>query len=106
MNQDIERRTRRNRRARTVSACSAIFALIVVTTFSAEAQRRDYPTRPPADPAAVERGRALYGVNCQFCHGADTRGGDSGPSLLRSSTVLDDHNGELIAPIVRSGRPG
>ena len=55
-------------------------------------------------PAAVERGKALYGVNCQFCHGADTRGGDSGPSLLRSAIVLDDQHGELIAPVVR-GRP-
>jgi mono/diheme cytochrome c family protein len=69
-------------------------------------RRQDYPQRPPADAASVERGKALYGVNCQFCHGADTRGGDSGPSLLRSSTVLDDQHGELIAPVVRSGRPG
>jgi mono/diheme cytochrome c family protein/sRNA-binding regulator protein Hfq len=65
-----------------------------------------YPPRPPADPAAVERGKALYGVNCQFCHGADTRGGDSGPSLLRAGTVLDDQHGELMAPVVRGGRPG
>ena len=69
-------------------------------------RRQDYPQRPAADAASVERGKALYGVNCQFCHGADTRGGDSGPSLLRSSTVLDDQHGELMAPIVRSGRPG
>jgi mono/diheme cytochrome c family protein len=46
----------------------------------------------------------LYGVNCAFCHGADTRGGDGGPSLLRSSIVLDDHNGELMAPVVQNGR--
>jgi cytochrome c oxidase cbb3-type subunit 3 len=65
-----------------------------------------YPLRPLADPAAVERGKALYGVNCQFCHGADTRGGDTGPSLLRSGIVLDDQHGELIAPVVRAGRPG
>ena len=63
-----------------------------------------FPPRPPADPASVERGKMLYGINCTFCHGADTRGGDSGPSLLRSSTVLDDQNGELIAPIVKNGR--
>ena len=63
-----------------------------------------YPDRPAADPAAIERGRALYGVNCAFCHGGDTRGGDSGPSLLRSGLVLDDRNGELIAPVVQNGR--
>ncbi len=68
--------------------------------------RNAYPDRPTGDPAAIERGKSLYGVNCQFCHGADTRGGDGGPSLLRSSTVLDDQRGELIAPVVRAGRPG
>jgi cytochrome c oxidase cbb3-type subunit III len=67
--------------------------------------RADYPPRPPADPAVVERGKALYSVNCQFCHGADTRGGDSGPSLLRSQLVQDDQNGEGIAPVVQNGRP-
>jgi len=69
-------------------------------------QRQDYPLRPPGDPASIDRGKALYGVNCQFCHGVDTRGGDGGPSLLRSSVVLADQKGELIAPVVRSGRPG
>jgi mono/diheme cytochrome c family protein len=68
------------------------------------AQRRDFPARPAGDPAAIERGKALYGVNCAFCHGADIRGGDGGPSLLRAATVLDDRNGELIAPVLRNGR--
>jgi mono/diheme cytochrome c family protein len=67
--------------------------------------RNAYPERPPDDPEAVARGKALYGVNCQFCHGPDIRGGDSGPSLLRSGPVLDDQHGELIAPILQSGRP-
>lgn len=66
--------------------------------------RNAYPERPPEDPAAVGRGKALYGVNCQFCHGADIRGGDGGPSLLRSGLVLDDNKGELIAPVVQNGR--
>src|SRR5262245_11032174 len=66
--------------------------------------RNAYPDRPPGDPAAIDRGRALYGVNCAFCHGADTRGGDSGPSLLRSGVVLDDRDGELVGPILLSGR--
>jgi cytochrome c oxidase cbb3-type subunit 3 len=63
--------------------------------------------RPPADPGLVERGRALYGVSCSACHGADARGGQlGGPNLLRSQLVLNDQQGELIAPIVRDGRPG
>lgn len=66
-----------------------------------------YPQRPPADPVVLERGKVLYSVNCQFCHGAEARGGDGGgPNLLRSQLVLSDQNGELIAPVVRNGRPG
>ena len=63
-----------------------------------------YPARTP-DPVMVERGRALYSVDCAFCHGQDTRGGDSGPSLLRSQMVQDDQNGETIASMVQAGRP-
>src|SRR6266852_5702660 len=63
-----------------------------------------YPQRPPADPAVVARGKALYGVHCNFCHGSDARGGEGGPNLLRSELVLNDRNGELIAPVVQSGR--
>src|SRR6266851_1998593 len=114
---DDQRRTRRTRRATLFSASSAVSALFVVAPVTIAAQgggrggrgaaitpRTAYPDRPPGDPAAIERGKALYGVNCQFCHGADTRGGDSGPSLLRSSIVLDDQQGELIAPVIQNGR--
>jgi mono/diheme cytochrome c family protein len=64
-----------------------------------------YPARAPGDPVAIERGRSIYSTNCAFCHGADTRGGASGPSLLRSAIVLDDKTGELIGPVVQAGRP-
>src|SRR5271165_7133416 len=41
-------------------------------------------TRPLASPEVIARGKAVYGVNCAACHGADLRGGDQGgPSLLR-----------------------
>lgn len=63
-----------------------------------------YPQRNE-DQAAIERGRATFSTNCAFCHGADIRGGDGGPSLLRSQLVLDDQKGELIGPVIRSGRP-
>ena len=63
-----------------------------------------FPQHPPSDPAMVERGRALYGVNCQFCHGSDARGGEGGPNLLRAEIVLNDQNGELIGPVIQNGR--
>ncbi len=64
-----------------------------------------YPQRPPADPAVLERGKALYGVNCQFCHGSDARGGEGGPNLIRSEVLLLDQNGERLTPVVQKGFP-
>lgn len=63
-----------------------------------------FPQHAPSDPAAVERGKALYGVHCNFCHGSDARGGEGGPNLLRSELVLNDKNGEAIAVVVQNGR--
>jgi cytochrome c oxidase cbb3-type subunit 3 len=64
-----------------------------------------YPVRAPADPAVVERGHQIFSANCSFCHGSDARGGEGGPNLIRSQLVLDDKDGELIAPVVQNGRP-
>jgi cytochrome c oxidase cbb3-type subunit 3 len=63
-----------------------------------------FPQHTPSDPAAVERGKALYGVHCNFCHGSDARGGEGGPNLLRSELVLNDKNGESIAVVVQNGK--
>src|SRR5262245_66039034 len=63
-----------------------------------------YPQRPVTDPNGVARGKVLFDVNCSFCHGADARGGDDGPNLLRADPVLEDKNGESIGPGVLNGR--
>ena len=67
-------------------------------------RRSAYPERQPADPAAINRGKAVFGVNCAFCHGSDARGGEGGPNLIRSELVLNDKNGELIGQVVQNGR--
>jgi cytochrome c oxidase cbb3-type subunit III len=64
-----------------------------------------FPQRPPQDPAAVERGKALFGVHCGFCHGSDARGATTGPNLWRSVVVLMDKAGEGIGQVIREGRP-
>ncbi len=64
-----------------------------------------YPQRAQSDPAMVERGKATYGVNCAFCHGSDARGGEGGPNLIRSQVLLNDQNGERLAPVVQKGLP-
>jgi len=58
---------------------------------------------PPSD--AVERGQKQFVVQCGSCHGANARGDDNGPDLVRSEIVLDDEQGNLIGPVVRKGRP-
>lgn len=71
--------------------------------------RANFPQqqRPASDPAVIARGRALFGVHCSACHGADLRGGDQGgPNLLRSQVVLTDLKGENILPVIREGRQG
>ncbi len=80
------------------SAQSAADAARALATFPAQ-------QRPPGDPALIARGKSLYSVSCQACHGVDLRGGDlGGPNLLRSQVVLSDQDGELIQPIVHGAR--
>jgi len=59
---------------------------------------------PVYDSAAVERGQKAFVSSCGFCHGANAKGGESGPDLLRSVLVLDDDNGERIGPVILNGR--
>ncbi len=61
--------------------------------------------RAVEDPSMVARGKTLYGINCQACHGSDLRGGDlGGPNLLRSAAAMNDRKGENIVPIIQGGR--
>ena len=57
------------------------------------------------DPAILDRGQKTYQANCSFCHGANAKGGESGPNLVRSIVVLHDENGNQIGQVVRNGRP-
>jgi len=56
------------------------------------------------DREAAARGEKLYTANCAFCHGEKARGAE-GPNLVRSTVVLHDEKGELIAPLVTKGVP-
>jgi mono/diheme cytochrome c family protein len=85
---------------RVSAVCSA---LILVAAVSAGAQQQ--ALAPPADPAAVERGRELLVQHCGFCHGANARGGSGGPDLTRSTLVLEDENGKQLGEFLHEGRP-
>ncbi|HZQ52366.1 MAG TPA: c-type cytochrome [Bryobacteraceae bacterium] len=54
----------------------------------------------------VQRGQKLFTQSCSFCHGASAEGGAEGPSLVLSSVVRHDKNGDLIGEVIREGRPG
>lgn len=56
------------------------------------------------DPQTLERGKAAFVSQCAGCHGSNAKGGEGGPDLIRSVAVIDDENGNLIAPIVRGAR--
>jgi cytochrome c oxidase cbb3-type subunit 3 len=56
-------------------------------------------------PDVLERGQKLYQANCSFCHGANAKGGESGPNLVRSLVVLHDEHGNQIGQVVLNGRP-
>ncbi|MES1261341.1 MAG: c-type cytochrome [Acidobacteriota bacterium] len=62
-------------------------------------------SRPVPDPAAVDRGKALFGPSCGFCHGTNATGAE-GPDLVRSAVALRDEGGDEIGPVIRAGRPG
>jgi cytochrome c oxidase cbb3-type subunit 3 len=54
--------------------------------------------------APAPRGQKEFVQACGFCHGDDATG-SRGPDLVRSPLVNKDLGGDLIAPVIRSGRP-
>lgn len=59
------------------------------------------------DKQAADRGKALFGMLCGSCHGADARGGagKTDIDLVRSVLVLDDVGGRQLGEFLKSGRP-
>src|SRR5579864_7415869 len=90
------------RRAGIVAGRSLALAVLCWVLPAASAQLISRPV-PPAD--AVDRGQKQFVVQCGSCHGANARGDDNGPDLVRSEIVLDDEQGSLIGPLIRQGRP-
>lgn len=57
------------------------------------------------DQASVDRGQQTFVTQCGFCHGANARGGSSGPDLTRSELVQSDEGGRQFSEFLRAGRP-
>jgi len=100
MRNDDQRRTRGIRGKILISACFACSALAVVS-LSGQQQALG----PVTDTPAIERGQALLGNQCGFCHGANARGGSGGPDLTRSALVQGDEEGRQLRAFLAAGRP-
>jgi mono/diheme cytochrome c family protein len=106
-----------SRRRRALLSCLCVLCAIAASTLAHAQAPAQTPAPLPAflqgayparatNPEAVARGKALYDAyGCAFCHGLDTRGGNQGPSLLRSQLVQRDQAGETIGPVIQSGVP-
>jgi mono/diheme cytochrome c family protein len=86
-------------RPRTLAAGGVTLALAMSAVLQIRAQQ------PRFDPTAVENGQRRFIQSCGFCHGANARGGEGGPDLVRSLVVLEDVDGKLIGPFLKEGRP-
>jgi cytochrome c oxidase cbb3-type subunit 3 len=78
-----------------------LLVVLVSTVLGAQQQA----LTPAGDPAAVERGQRVHVQECGFCHGANARGGSSGPDLTRSALVQNDENGRQLGEFLQAGRP-
>jgi cytochrome c oxidase cbb3-type subunit 3 len=59
---------------------------------------------PKFNPTAVARGQSQFKSSCGFCHGEDATG-NRAPDLIRSASLSHDTNGDVLAPIIKNGRP-
>lgn len=74
------------------------------TVLSISAALLLWPAAATAQELTLARGQKEFVESCGFCHGEDATGSRA-PDLVRSPLVNHDKNGELIGPVIRSGRP-
>lgn len=57
--------------------------------------------RQQVDNAGAARGRQIYTQFCINCHGAQAKGTEQGPDLIRSPLVLRDRLGDQVGPALK-----
>ena len=61
--------------------------------------------KPLVDFALADKGKDVWIAECVTCHGAQARGTDNGPNLMRSLIFLRDRYGSEIGPFLKKGHP-
>jgi cytochrome c oxidase cbb3-type subunit 3 len=83
----------------------ALAALLRAQTLPQPRQGVGPADRPAVDAAAADRGRHVWTTECITCHGAQARGTENGPNLIRSLVVLRDRYGSQLGPFLKKGHP-
>jgi cytochrome c oxidase cbb3-type subunit III len=91
-------------RIRGLCLAVGLFYVLPVLAWQVDQPTPQPRQQPHEDAAAVGRGRALFKSSCGFCHGNDATGSRA-PDLVRSAIVSHDDEGNLLAPVIRNGRP-
>lgn len=93
-------------------AASVLVTLAGAGAVAAQGQKPavpQVPRSPAVDPAAHDRGRALWAIHCVGCHGTQARGSDTGPNIIRTRTVNFDRSsftpGSVLGPFLKAGHP-
>lgn len=89
---------------RLPNRATVLLLAVLLGCCCAHAQDPDDAQARPAENGQAAAGQTIFRQNCGFCHGQDGRGA-SGPDLIRSTLVNHDVHGDLIGPMVHSGRP-
>src|SRR5688572_25810033 len=92
-----------------VALCAAVRLAAQQPTPAPPATAAPVARSPVVDPAAHDRGRALWAKECVDCHGSQARGSDTGPNIIRTKTVNFDRSaeqaGSVLGPFLKAGHP-
>lgn len=104
----MRRLTRRSSGTPGLPGWGGALLVLLFAGVSAGVPKAQLGRMPPVDPEAHDRGRALWALHCVDCHGAQARGSEKGPNIIRSRTVNFDRAaqaGSVLGPFLRAGHP-
>jgi cytochrome c oxidase cbb3-type subunit III len=88
----------------TLGRCLLLGVAMLLPGATVRAQQSHIPGKTnPFDTPEAQAGMQLFRQTCGMCHGPEARGGE-GPSLIDSSLVRHDDDGNLIGPLLHQGR--